>query len=200
MTSERPHSHVGLGLVVIGALALAGCSSGAVPTTTTSTTVRATSAGAVARFLAEAHLGNNQTFVASYRYIGRDNGPRSIEFAQQPRGPGSEEPFQAGDFVYIARQDGQTHEFIQRDHGDYMCFRTGRGPWSCEGPNPNISNGNILQTEGFDVQSALAQNEPTPPPNATISSRTVNGLKVTCLVRYRRLRQQKQPFRPQDAL
>jgi hypothetical protein len=89
--------------------------------------------------------------------------------------------------VYVAHQDGQTREFIQRDHGDYECVRTGHGAWSCDGPNPNISIGNALNTEAFSEQTALAQNEPTPPANATISSRTLNGLRLTCLVGYRYL-------------
>ncbi|MGO9963129.1 MAG: hypothetical protein ACLPUG_06835 [Acidimicrobiales bacterium] len=180
--------HVGLGQMVMAALVLAACRTAqTTPTTTSTTTVKTTSAGAVARFLADAARGDNQTFVASCRYIGPGKGPHSFEFAQQPGGPGSEEPFRAGDFVYLASQDEQTGEFIQRDHGDYKCFRTGHGPWSCDGPNPNINNGNFLNTEYFSVQTDLAQNEPTPPASATISCRTLNGLKLTCLVRYRYL-------------
>lgn len=163
-------------------LVLVGCTS-----SQTSTTAKTTSAGPVARFLAEARLGNNQTFLATYHYFGRGKGPHSFEFAQQPRGRGSEQPCQAGDFVYIAQQDGQTGEFIQRDHGDYVCLRTGDGPWSCDGPNPNISNGNFLNTEYFSVQTELAQNEPQPPANAVVSSRTLIGLTLTCLVGYRYL-------------
>jgi hypothetical protein len=173
--------------MIMGALIVTSCTTQTTTTTTSTTTTRTTTAGAVARFLAEAARGENQTFVASYRYVGPGREPHSFEFAQRPRGPGSEEPFQAGDFVYIAHQAGQTHEFIQRNHGDYICLRTGRGPWSCDGPNSNISNGNVLETEGFDPQTSLAQNEPTPPANAVISSRTLNGLQVTCLLGYRYL-------------
>ena len=134
--------------MVIGALALAGCSSGAVPTTTTSTTVRATSAGA-GRSSAEAHLGNNQTFVASDRYIGR--GQWTTLDRVRPATPRSRlrEPFQAGDFVYIAA--GKTDRPMSSSSVPRRLHVLPNRAWPLvsEGPNPNISNGNILQTEGF---------------------------------------------------
>ena len=170
--------------MVISALALAGCSAGQTVAPTTSTT-KAANAVAVAGFLAKASSGDDQAFVATYRYLGTANEVPTFEFAQQPKGPGSLKPFGARDFVYITHDDGQTREFLQRDHDDYECFRSGQGRWSCDGPNPNVSVGNITQTLWFDEQTALAQDEPTPLANAAMSSRTVHGLKVTCLVGYR---------------
>ena len=178
-----------LGLMALSAVVLAACTTGqTTPTTTSTTTVKTTSAGAVARFLAEASRGDDQTFVATYHRLGSGNQPQVFEFAQQPHGPGSTKPFGAGSFMYIAHEDGQSHKFVQRDHGDYECVRNGHGPWSCGGPNPNISNGYILRTlDEYDEQTALAQDEPTPPADAAMATKRLNGLIVTCLVGYRYL-------------
>lgn len=153
---------------------------------TTGVDYKPASAAAVSRFVANATAGNNRAFFATYRYLGGEiygvwPTGEIFSFAQRPDGRNSTDPWGAGNFAYRARKQTHALEFVQRAGHDYECFRSKSGmPWSCEGPN-HESIGNALAVMHFD-ESADLLNHMFPPSNGTsVSSGTLNGLRVTCL-------------------
>jgi len=198
-----------LGLMAMGALVVAGCStvqttpattSSTITTSNTTTTATTTPVGGagvlasftyrpastpvVSSFVSEvsSREGSRQAFVATYREYDASRPARTFLYAQQPVGDRAVVPEWSGDSAYFEHSGGKSLEFVQREGQGYECLRARpHAHWSCEGPNLGGSIGNIFQTELFQPQPFIEVRMAGPTGHAQIASGTFYGYKVTCL-------------------